>query len=1232
MNRRRHPRLEIDIPATLAVDGQVDSGCRLLNFSLGGAYLRCVDNRLRGVLADGFFANHERRDALLTVPSESLSIRVNVVYFHNGGLGLAFRDPAGTRLFEQLYARLPASGNGRPAESSAPNLAPSQSRKLLEQIRERTQAYLQTVLPHFFELAYQSLQLRIRESSDSEEESALFFALNCLEQDRQTLSRRLYAMSRQAFAELQGEPAASVTQEEEAEALALVEKRDIDAWILVNDAARKAESQVGRSLYQLERALSYLCQSNIHNELNPISPISLLMMLKSVLDGYDLDIKSFRLVVAAFGSSLLNGLDGLYSELVEILSQAGIGQPENPLRPQWAVVTSPPRVIRESGPIEHLVTLANRHPSTAGGAALTPELSAAERDAVLASLISLSRLQGAGLPQLIERLLAQEAAQPVKLSPEARSAIGAGEELVAQLARDPLVTPELHALLDALKFLVIEAVLQDTGLLDNPQHAVRRLLDSIESLKPYVNTGPSKTLIHVREADRLAAVTEAVAAGRIDHVDQVTQEMQTLLSEHRLRFEKNRRLAISRCLKDEKRRQARHKTHQVLSQRLLGRRVPLAVDRLLRLGWATLLMQTVLHNGERGRDWPAYLQVVEWLAGGDSAVSPARLSQRERQLLLQTLRLGFNAYPVHSKGARRFLKELEPVLSGEGDETGEFSERTVTIDADYLQSWFREPRAAQTTQPADPEHAVWRRQLEELALDTWLLEQQGSEGQRVLSLAWKNPATQRYLLVDGNGFKVFDEALSQLAERFARHRIAPLCLPEKPVVERAIETILSTTYDGYMQESSTDSLTGLMNRRAFETVLRRCLSAPDRADTQVLLLIDLDKFQVANDLCGLEGGDRLLQTVTDILVGYLPEQAFLARSGDDEFSLLLNGQDLEQGFHTAESLRQAIDEYPFEWEGRMIPSSASVGVVQFEAAGQSPGELMQASLAACNMAKQGGGNCTRIYLADDSAYQDQHNLVQSLPALKEALARGRMELFVQPIVPLHDGEGMSPHYEILLRIRNAVGGLEAPQEFVRAAEQYDMMRAVDRWVVEAFFDLIEPYAEGLPPSYRFSINLSAQSLGDGEFKHFLTERINASRLPNRHLGFEITETALVGDVSYTAASIEEIRRLGCTFSLDDFGSGYASFSYLRDFPVDYVKIDGIFVREILSKPADYAMVNSITEIAHFMDKRVIAEYVSEEQIGQVLQSMGVDYGQGYHFGKPSPLKLLLAELAGGSAA
>ncbi len=1226
MNRRRHPRLDIDIPAVIEYGGNAYADCRLLNFSRGGAYLQCSDEGLKAYLPDGYFAEYERQEALLSVPSESLQVKVKVVYFRNHGLGLAFCNAAGAHLFETLFSQLQARSDGSQRKSEGQTIEPARTRKLLQQLKQPTKRFLEINLGAFFSKAQLDLQHQIETTSDPQEESALFFALNSLEQDRVSLTQRFLERTARGFDDLLGEPRETQETDEPVE-LALVEKQEIDTWILVNDTARQAESSVARRLYQLEVALSYLCQDNIHNELNPLSPISLLTTLKSVLDDYELDVEILSVLLSSFSNSVLNDLDYLYTELVQMLRKQGIDYLAQQLHDDWTIVPSAQQSDHTGSSIGHLAALANLHASQDEQAA-QQGMPIAGQEAVLDTLESLSHQHGASLQHQIEKLLQQETAEPVRLSPEARSAIGAGEELVAELSKDPLITNELRALLASLKFLIIEAVLQDNRLLDYPEHPVRKLLDTIESLKPYVNTGSHASLMRDREADRLAAITDAVASGSIKHVDQVTHEVQSLMREQRERFEKNRKLAISRCLKDEKLRRAQIQTYEALSNLLLNRSVSIAVDKLLRFGWFNLLVQCATLNGAHSQDWKNYLQVVELLVNLFEKESSAdALTKDQRQDLLSTIRKGLNAYPVHPQGAKEFVDSLTNSLIDGDREESDFAWQHLKVDAAYLQPFFRHMHLRQEQTALQTPDSEWLKRVDNIALDTWLIEQTEKGGLRVLSLAWKNPDNHRYLLVDGNGFKALDEDQRQLASRFAASRITPMELPGQPIVERTIESILSNSYEGFKQESSIDQLTGLSNRRTFEAELRERLRRQSVGEVpHAMLLFDLDRFQAVNDLCGFEGGDRLLQTVADILLSNLTDEAFVARTGDDEFCLLLQGYDLEQGYQTAETLRLAIDEFAFEWAGRMIPSSVSVGIVQSESSGQTSDQLMQAALAACNMAKEGGGNCTRIYLASDSVYQEQQQLVESLPAIKEALTKGRMELFVQPIVPLRESETLFLHHEILLRVRNAEGKLETPQEFVLAAERYDMMREVDHWVVESFFDLVEPYADKLPMGHSFAINLSGKSVGDSTFQNFLKERINTTNLQPGRLGFEITETALVGDISDTAAFIQTIRELGCSFSLDDFGSGYASFSYLKDFPVDFVKIDGIFVREILNKPADYAMIKSITEIAHFMDKLVIAEFVSNAEIGQALQTVGVDYGQGYHFSKPRPLKQVLAEI------
>jgi diguanylate cyclase (GGDEF)-like protein len=1198
----------------------------MLNFSQGGVYLRCGDEALCSALPQGYIPAQDRQAVLLSIPDQPFKVCAKVVYCKSGGMGLSFCDSDGDKLYAVLYAQTSESAATTDDDNGHRTRQSDQSRALLKQIEDKTLPFLEAGLAEFFAQAQQAFQHLIAETSDPQEESSLFYTLNTLEQDQATLSQRFLLLAGRNFALLAGKPAEEESSiSSQPEALALVETQEVDTWILINKLARRVESDNSHNMFHVETALSYLCQDNVHNELNPIAPISLLTILKKILDGYQFDFQNTKLLLDSFCNTLLNDIGLLYEDLLQLLRQQKIAGLERESQERWTILKSPELGISDSSsPIDHLSTL-NTLKSVDDDQASTISMTENERKDVMTSLASLSRLQAATLQQQVQHLLQETGSSPVDLSDEARAAIGAGEELMATLSNDPLITDELRTLVLSLKYLVVEAVLQDTSLLDNEDHPVRRLLDAIESLKPYINRGARTSLLRDQESHRLKAITEAVENSRFDHIDAVTQEIVALYQEQHARFESNRKLSISRCLKDEKLRQAQNKTYQALSNLLLRQSVSPVIDKLFRFGWVNLLIQTAVLEKTDTKAWEDYLQTVERLHRLCSDPEAKKnLTQQQQHTLLLMIHKGFTDYPIHAVQARPFEQELRQLLKDK-DDNHPSTQPQIKVDEGYLQQYFQDMSHPPSTAKHNEQEKQWWKQVNEIALDTWMVYQDAGGPLRILSLAWKNPETSRYLLVDGDGYKVLDITQHEVVSLFANQQIYAMERSTQPVVERTIETILSNTYNNFKHESAIDSLTGLCNRRAFESELNQYINQAQE-EAGVLLLLDLDKFQVVNDLCGFEGGDKLLQTVTDILLSYLPDKGLLGRIGDDEFTLLLHGHDLDQGYQAAEMLRLAIDEYDFEWQGRMIPATASVGVVEINLDGQRPDKLMQAALAACNLSKQWGGNCTRVYLESDATYKDHRQLVQSLPTIKEALAKGRLELFVQPIVPLQTLEGLSYHYEILLRIRNEAGELETPQAFIRAAEEYDLMRDVDRWVVEAFFRQVEPYAEKLQEGQGFSINLSGKSVGDERFKNHLIERIKASPLKTRHLGFEITETVLVGDISDTAAAIDEIRDLGCSFSLDDFGSGYASFSYLRDFPVDFVKIDGVFVREILNKPADYAMINSITEIAHFMDKQVIAEFVSDEATSAVLKSVGVDYGQGYHFGKPRPLQEVLDEL------
>ena len=419
-------------------------------------------------------------------------------------------------------------------------------------------------------------------------------------------------------------------------------------------------------------------------------------------------------------------------------------------------------------------------------------------------------------------------------------------------------------------------------------------------------------------------------------------------------------------------------------------------------------------------------------------------------------------------------------------------------------------------------------------------------------------------------------------------------------------------------QAAHDALTGVPNRREFERRLAELLerSAQDGL-THALCYLDLDQFKVVNDTCGHVAGDELLRQVTQLIRRMLRAGDMLARLGGDEFGLILQACPLDHAVRIAERIREAIADLRFAWQGKQFSIGVSIGLVLAPPKGQDLGALLAAADAACYAAKEGGRNRVHVLQPNDSQVQQQRGQMQWVTRITAALQADRLRLYVQPVLPLQGGT--DAHYEILVRLEED-GQIIPPGAFLPAAERYGLMPRIDQWVVN---NTLSWLSDRLRQSGRidgvYAINLSGASLSDERFRQALRHTLQQLRLPPGVLCFEITETAAVANLSKVVLFIEEVKALGCLFSLDDFGSGLSSFAYLKNLPVDFLKIDGSFVKDIADDPMDLAMVQAINAIGHVMGLKTIAEYVASEAVLDKLREIGVDYGQGYHLGPPRPL-------------
>ncbi|TCV87340.1 EAL domain-containing protein [Sulfurirhabdus autotrophica] len=423
-----------------------------------------------------------------------------------------------------------------------------------------------------------------------------------------------------------------------------------------------------------------------------------------------------------------------------------------------------------------------------------------------------------------------------------------------------------------------------------------------------------------------------------------------------------------------------------------------------------------------------------------------------------------------------------------------------------------------------------------------------------------------------------------------------------------------------------DALTGQLNRHAFEQRLANVIKhAYEDEFNHVLCYIDLDQFKIVNDTCGHAAGDELLRQLSEMIQNNLRRTDIFARLGGDEFGLLFANCPMEKAKVLAQELLSRISEYRFSWNNKLFSLGASIGMAELNRHIPDTSTAMSAVDAACYVAKERGRNRLHIYQANDLDLNQRHMEIEWVARIKTALNEDRFFLMAQSIVLVDQPHVQHQHMELLLRMYDEEGKIINPGSFIPAAERYGLMTEVDKWVVKEALKQLTLHPQYLQQIVHCCINLSGQSISDEKFLAFLLEQLAQHPAAAKHLCLEITETAAVTNLSHASQFMRSIKEKGCSFSLDDFGSGMSSFAYLKNLPVDFLKIDGNFVRDINHDKVDYAMVEAIHRVGNVMGIKTIAEFVENNLILGHLKDIGVDCAQGFGIHKPEPLDKFLSK-------
>jgi diguanylate cyclase (GGDEF)-like protein len=792
--------------------------------------------------------------------------------------------------------------------------------------------------------------------------------------------------------------------------------------------------------------------------------------------------------------------------------------------------------------------------------------------------------------------------------------------LFSSILQDQLLSPHARPWFSSLEVPLLKAGLLDNSLMEDEAHPARQLLNRLESLGDLMHGDGSPAVQAARE--RIEEILGGIRANvehdpnvfaeAIDELDKVEEEVKGGYEENvaKLVDELERETALNR---------ARQAILEALNHRLGHREVPELVLDLLDMGWKNLLLRTYLKNGADSSAYKTYLNVIDQLYARLMDTLPhAQDAAMPDETLLEWLERMLSVVSGDEEKREELLATVRESLGGEA--AGQMDTRYVPA---LVSKMLHREQHTEASKPPGVEEDIWQLMLldaAELQDEESFFYRDEDKGEQQVTMIWHEEQDPRYVFADNAGHKRLDLNPAEIANLLYHKVLTRLDEKSLSVTERATYHFLQSLHAKLAHQAQHDELTGLLNRKAFEKELEEAfLSAKSGQATHVLGYIDLDRFNVINTTCGHAEGDILLGKVAQVLRDTLSTDAVMARLGGDEFGILLKDCSRTDGLKRITEVHDAIRGILFVCESNEFKVTASAGMAEINDTSDSSGRLLSAVDAATFTAKDMGRDNIQIYNTENERISSRRNILDWVGRINVLFEKNLIQLRCQKIKPLQATVNSLPYYEVLLDVMDEEGNKVPLDEFIVAAERYNRITDIDTWVVDYVSNWLEEHRAKLDRISAVSINLSGSSLGNRKFMEHIERRLRTPGFPADKVCFEVTETVAIGNLDNASRFMRKLKETGCQFSLDDFGTGTSSYSYLKTLPIDYLKIDGAFVKDIATNGNDYAVVKSINEIGHAMGKKTVAEYVESEFAYEALKQIGLDYAQGFVVEKPIPL-------------
>lgn len=1229
---RRHARLKTRAMARLGLPDGRSLLCEIRDFSLKGMLLASQDaGALQGLAAKPSitveFPVDGQGSGRYTLPG---------VLVHNSEAGLGVRlDDLGNEAYQELVA---ARANlTRPAPPPA-GLLPEEGQAILHDSVQLFQNFLDQCWRDFLEAVEGKLNRRDTATLPLADHSHYLGALASLLQHGDQLGRQHGAALLRAMQHLDvphkgaGRPADSGSE------LAIVDDSSFDDWLNIANVYNRIEADNRPAMFQFAQRFSRLTPVPIDRHNDPYGPESVCLAFQDVIEGYDLNIEMRGLLYRTFGDALASRYGALYELLNQLLAPL---KPARQERPQPAAEPQRDTAVAETeaaeGPIGEIKAQVNKlaeiaerlfefAPSSQTPAAAPPaavpeaatlqalshtlsQLAARSPDrqpATAAPLLS----AGAEVATTLDDLLAEAPtaatvsqqvtallgqAPPAGLSESHRGRLGMTASLMNQAMTEHAERSDLDGLLKKLEKPLYEMVLRGEDPLNQADHPLRRLLNLIDRFA--IVTDDDGKFIDRELGDLLGTVIDHAVEnhpGQPDSFDHACGALEKLLKFPRQHHRQRVAELQEFCEVQEHIRNAKQAVARRLDEHLSGRRLPRMALNLLDQGLRQHMVLSTLRGD--ADECQASQDLVEALLRRDEVALPGDWLDA-----VETRLRGAN---INGQDIDACLADLESLLGQPGP-----------VDSvDLPDGWFAKeasPAAGDGEAPADPPTRLG---------EWWEFDHDGRN--QPMQLVWIGRPAEAYGFVNRAATRHVRLSRAELARRQAAGRLRRGEDRDLPLLERAEYGTVDNLYRRLAHRAHHDPATGLLNRKGLAYLAARQPNRSGKGHT--VCLLEFLPYRAIVDTCGIEAGERLGAELAALVQHRLGPSGSLASVGDGRLALLLPDLDVAGARKIANSLVQAMHGYQFRHGQSQYAVEVRIGLAGLMPGLTDPAEALRRANAACAAAAQEGGQPVQSYEDSGDQLREQESLHAWGQRIDGLLSGHGLFLRCQQIAPLREGTGVLPYYEILLGVRDDTGTVVSPQPFVEAVEYWKRNHDLDLWVIEQTFAWIRANPAAFAATGGFSVNLSALSLADADVLAALHRHLAAGDIEPGKIVLEITETATMGNYDAAREFIRQIRHYGCRFSIDDFGSGNASYGYLRNLRTDALKIDGAFVKDMVDDPDLRAMVKSMNDIGHSLGMKTVAEFVASPEILALVREIGVDYGQGFEIARPIHIDELAA--------